>query len=223
MVRIGILRCTFRQVRQGASDILKVPLIGGQHHVLGRLGKPAVDEIAMKAVCIPARQLERRLTGPAVGENAGRIEADREPQLGDALHLIGAAVRVRQPRAAGISALQGCWVDTIGETKLRLQTAQVASCVRPAVGVGRCLWAILAPPAHVPQVTHLVRRRRAGITGHRFEIGGNGNLRGVNVLVIGLEVSGLDRDEGGAVVGVEGRVPYAQLDEYILANDECWG
>jgi hypothetical protein len=33
----------------------------------------------MEAVCIPAGQLKRRIAGPAIGQDVGSVEADREP------------------------------------------------------------------------------------------------------------------------------------------------
>jgi hypothetical protein len=67
VARIDVLRDTCCQLRQWASGDLKLPLVGSQQHVLGCLGKVAVDEIAMEALCIP-----RWITGAAHRQTSRR-------------------------------------------------------------------------------------------------------------------------------------------------------
>lgn len=156
----------------------------------------------METVRIPTRKLQRRLAGPAVGQGFGRIEAHGEPQLGDALHAVWAAVVVLQPCTAGVRTVQGVRVHAVREPELCLETTNLASRVGPAVAVGGCLGAVLAPPAHGPELVQLVLCRCAGVARDRFKVSGEGDLGVVDLVVVGLEVAGLDWDETGVVFGV---------------------
>ena len=214
IVRVDISRITISHLRSGTVDPLELALIAGTHHVLSRLGQPAIDKVPMETVRVPARKLQRCLAIPAVGQSFRRIEAHGEPQLWDALHSIRAAIGVLQPRPARVPTAQRVRVHAVWESKLRLQTTQFASCIGPAVAVGCCLGAVLAPPAHGPELVYLFCCRRAGVAGDRFEVSGEGDLGSVDLVVVCFEVPGLDWDEVVAGFGVQSRVP-CSLHEYI--------
>ncbi|KAI1029247.1 hypothetical protein LB505_006269 [Fusarium chuoi] len=90
------------------------------NHVLGRLLSPAVDEVAVRAERISARELEGRLAAPAIGEDLAQVVADAEAQLGHGLAAlrtpVGGAVVARL-----VGCLEGLFVDALWEVEELLE------------------------------------------------------------------------------------------------------
>lgn len=90
MLRIRVLR---RSTHLAIMATDAQGLILRQQHVLSRLGKPAIDEVAVSTIARTGRELQRRRAGPTLRQPGPEVVADAEAKLGHALHTGRAAVR----------------------------------------------------------------------------------------------------------------------------------
>lgn len=155
-----------------------VLLVRGGDHVLGGLGQPAVDEVAVGGEGGARGQFQRRLPRPAVGQGAPDVVPDAEAQLRHALHVAGAPVG-RAVRGARVRRLERGLVDAVREVEQRLQVRRARGRREGGdVLVGRGL-IVLAEPldARVRRVgRHGLGRLRPGRAGRHVEVLGDRHL-----------------------------------------------
>lgn len=189
----------------GTIDAAESTVGTGIDHVLRSLGQPPIDEVSVQAERAPARQLERRGAGPAIGDDLTQVVADGEAQLGHAAHTLGAAVlraeRVVPVLRARVRRLERVLVDAVVEQEQRLQVCLAGLCrerrgVLARVGAAA---ANIAEPLQPGQVVEVGLGGGGGVSGHHLEVLRNGDLSLFKPFVVGAETINRNRSVRGAI------------------------
>lgn len=196
-------------------DTGKVSLVIRLQHILGGLGQPSVDEVAMGAVRRSASQLQRRRTIPAIRQGGTQIIPDAESELRHSLHAQRAAVLgaegLRPVLDARIGRFEGGLVDAVVEEENRLEMggAGFGRKFGGILAVGRALAAVVAEPLDSGEVLYAVLGGGRGVANDSFVVLGNGYFGLVDTDVVGAEAEDGSREGTGRVLVEKSGNPFA--------------
>ena len=200
LLRLGILRrARHLLASQAALHRHEVHLLLGRiQHVLGGLLGPPVDEIAMRAPRIAARELDGRLAVPATGQILTRVPADGEAQLGHGLHAGG----TRAAATVLVGGLEGGFVDAVWEEEELLEVSSAGAGGEAVLVEGHVFG--FAAPGGLGVWVHGGLGGGGGLAGDHHEVLRDGHLGGgLAQVVVGGEAEHAEGLVGFAAVGGE--------------------